>query len=649
MAGIINVPLPADGDTQFTRGMNSQLDPLQLVTGFYRAAMNMVNRGGSPQCRPGYDWMFNLPDGDIQGAHLFSPTNDLEQLLFAVSGLVYMSQYPYADYCQLKNLQFRDDVETIFFCTGNKAVQVQDDGTLKLITPFKLVVVQDGLTAPGVWDGFTDVHETDPLGVPIGGPMAWVGDRLHVAREKEIFTCDINDPLSNREGKYIALAKSFTVDRPITAMAEAQLSGTSYLLAFSAENTWSFQMSIRTRTAWETTPNFQFCVFPFLGCVASRSVVTMNGLLWWYSKFGLTNFNAAQSTYINSEFAYQDLEMAASKAYIGDNQQRIALATFENYLLVSVPYADKYNAHTWVLDKTPVESINLSSPQAWNAYWTGTRPTDWVFGNVGGRNRIFQFSKDYDGTNRLWEAFSDERTDNGCPITWSLETRAYTGQTVVEKEHRFAQISLFELEGDVDVAVFWSGVSKGSYKRCLTKRIRANTGIIVPGMTFTPTMELFSLKKQSRKLVTIDVKTSPQEVTTCGVESTQKESLDSGFQLLIIGSGPAAIRGVREFMTEQKDLTSGKCEQDETKDNFVRYDGAGSNEQADLNEPPEIFTSSDTEDVTVLDVVVESDGDAKSLISQQDADKVSRCHEANQTRIWQQFYLPKLIGNPPDA
>ena len=33
----------------------------------------------------------------------------------------------------------------------------------------------------------------------------------------------------------------------------------------------------------------------------------------------------------------------------------------------------------------------------------------------------------YDGNNRLWEAFSADRLDDGCPITWYLETRAVNG------------------------------------------------------------------------------------------------------------------------------------------------------------------------------------------------------------------------------
>lgn len=640
-------PVPVDGDTQFIKGMNSQLDPISLAKGVVRSAMNMVNRGGVFQCRPGYKWKFNMPDGRIQGGHFFIPTGDLPILVFAIAGLVYSSPYPYKDYSQVQGLQFREDAEDVFFCTAEKAAQYNPDGSITLITPFKVLMVQDGFTPPGAWDGNSAQHILDPKGTPMGTHMFVSGDRLWVARLNELFACDINDPLSNREGLYISNAKSFLLDKPITGIVEVTSKAQAQLLVFTDTTTTVFQSSIRNRSQWASTENFQQVLFPTIGCSSHRSLVTQYGLLWWYSRFGLTNLDAALNTYLTSEFRYQDNEMAASKAYLHNDLSKIACATHENYLLTSVPYCDLFNTHTWVLDKSPAETVAEQSPNAWNGFWTGTRPTDWMFGPVLGENRIFHFSRDYDGVNRCWEAFSDQRADNGCPITWSLETRGYTAGNVQKKNFRFAQIYLGEIEDTFDIAAFWNGVSKGAYKRCLTKRIKAQVGPFVPDKIYESADELYSLKKQHRDVLTVDVGQSPPNVTSCDVESLLKEQLDTGFQVLLVGSGPAAIRAIRIFISDEPDIKSGKCEDNEFSDeNFVRFDGRGSDELADLDEPVEEFTSSDIAYFSYGGDYFTGHGDSVSVISQDDAGKIADCHAENQIAIWQAWVLPKYDGVP---
>jgi hypothetical protein len=640
-----NTPKPFDGDSQFTRGMNSQQDPISLPQGFYRSSMNTVNRGGLPQCRPGYSWKFNMPDGRIQGSILFAPTDSVEFLVFAVAGRVYVSEYPYANYRLLENISFRDDSDSVYFCSAEKAVSVQDDGSIKLITPFKVLIMQDGFTAPAVWDGSTNKHLTGDNVTVLGTAMAWSGGRLWVARRQELFSSDINDPLSFIEDDYISNARSFLLDKPIIALAEVTAKAQVQLLAFTETSTTAFQSSIRKRTLWESTPDFQQTIFPNLGCVSHRSICTQYGLLWWYSRFGMTNLNSAASTYLSSEFRYVDSEMAGSKAYIHSDLSKISCAAHENYLLVSVPYADVFNAHTWVLDKSPAENINADSPDAWNSYWTGTRPAEWVTGPIQGLNRIFQFSRDYDGHNRCWEAFSTERTDNGCAITWSLETRAYTGGNMQEKDFRFVEILMAELEGTVDLAVFWSGGSKGAYKRCLSKRIQANVGSIIPDTEYENDTQFFSLKKQYRKITSSDVKNSPVESTSCQIESSTAERTDLGFQILVVGSGPGAIRGIRVFTSnESPDTRAGSCEEDELEAHFVRYDGTGSNSLEDLAGNPVEFSAESSEEVEYSGEVFSGEGSAVSIISEDDAEKVADCHANNQALIWQASVLPAHEG-----
>lgn len=640
-----------DGDSRFTGGMNSLDTPIALTDSFYRSSMNMVNRGGVLQTRPGYEYKFTMPAGNLQGGIMFRPSSGFEFLVFAVEGLVYSSQYPFKTCEQIVGLEFRSDVTDIYFCTAEKGSQVQSDDTVKLITPFKLVIIQDGYTPPGIWDGSSAQHLLDANETPIGSVMAWSGNRLWVAREQEIFASDIFDPTSFREGTYLSNAKSFLLEKPVTAMVEVTTKNIGQLVAFTDTSATLFQSNIRKRSTWDTTDQFQAVLLPEIGCVAHRSIVTMHGLLWWYSAFGLTNLNAALSSYVTSEFSYQDNEMAISKGFLSPRQSTIACAVFENYLLTSVPHADVFNSHTWVIDKAPGDTVNVDSPSAWNSYWTGTRPVAWAFGYVQGVNRIFQFSKDYDGNNRCWEAFSDDRTDAGAPIVWSMETRGYSNKSITKKKFRFAEVDFTELSGQVDVGVYWAGTSRGAYKSILQKRFVANTGVIDSAVELDyDDSVLYSLKKQSRLVRTNDVANSPTDKTSCNIESPDAEWYDAAFQLLIVGSGQAAVSTIRMFMDLIPENTSGDCVADETlEENNVRFDGRAADNLEELDSGPLFFTAEKTVHVVFEDESFDAIADAVSTVSQADADKQAQDKAQSVANFWLASKVPYIVGDPSQA
>jgi len=640
------------GDSSFHRGVNSQVDPSQLGDGLARQAMNMVNRGGVWQVRPGFRWHFTMPTGRLQGGHLFRPIVGLEQLVFAVDGVIYASPYPFSEYARIGTIQFKADVDSVYFETGVKASEVQPDGSLKVVTPFSVLIIQDGASQPAAWDGVNSRHLPDPLDTPLGTVMKWSGDRLWVLRGRELFASDPFDPLSFREGTYFSNARSFLLPRDGTAMAEVTYGSDTALLVFTDSTSTAFRSNVRKRVDWsDPEVRFQNLIFPSIGCVAHRSTVTLNGLLWWYSQHGLTNFNAALATQQTSEIDYQDGEMASSKGQLSDRRSSIAFAAFENYLLASVPSGDSFNRHTWVLDKEPIGTKDQKSADAWNGFWTGTRPVEWAGGQIQGRERIFQFSADKDGNNRCWEAFTDERTDHGCPIIWSLETRGYTAGTLDDKEFRQAELFLSELLGKINLSVFWAGTSRGAYKRILTTVIHAEEGILTDSPDFEVTSDrtFFGLKKQSRRVMTKDIKFSRPTDTSCKIESNLSERVDIGHQLLIVGSGQAAIRAIRVSLDPVPTSTEG-CPDDEDSDtNFVRFDGAGAETLEGLEEIQiEIFTSTKFSSQSFGGESYLAVGTSESRVSQQDADDIAQCQADADAFEWLATKVPAYVGNPDD-
>lgn len=645
-----------DGDTSFELGMDSNSDPLMLPSGRFVRGMNILVRGGVAQCRPGYRCRFALPVGNIQGMALFRPKQGLDILLFAVDGCIYASESPFTEYRICTGATFPPEVRQLYFQQVEQAIELNPDGSLSFIAPRNLMIIQDGgRSSAVVFDGRELERNTD---IPVGGPMAWIGDRLWVANRATLKASDINNPLSFVEDQYIATVSAFILPAEITALASTPTVELSQLLVFTTNSTTLIQAGIRDRAAWATTPDMQKEIFSYIGCKSQRSVVAQRGLLWWYSEFGMTSFDAAQAANITNKLPYRDVEMAESKSRLSDDLSGVACATFENFLLVSVPYGELYNRHTWVLDASVRQSLIEDSPAVWSSFWTGTRPVQWVNVDLNGKSRLFYVSPDYDGTNRLWEAFTPDRLDEGCPISWYIETRGYVGDnrlTLREKEFSFARIYLTELLGDVDIGVFWAGAYRGRYKQIYDKRIRASEGCFHPDFEIDMDTEIFGYKKQSRIIQTEDVKTKEanDSLTSCMVESPWAEAYDDAHQLLICGSGRCAIRAIKMYSGQpapRDDREKQDTCHDETEENVVRFDGGASEEDTledaheQLSESGFEYTASQSASVTSGGFTEVAVGSGRSIISQRDADKIALRVAVRKASHELEDLLPRIVS-----
>jgi len=265
--------------------------------------------------------------------------------------------------------------------------------------------------------------------------------------------------------------------------------------------------------------------------------------------------------------AAQDVEMAVSKGNVSPNISDTCAFAFENYLGVSVPSGDKRNRHTWVMDKTVVDSLTTNALPAWNSFWTGTNPKQWFGGVASGVKRVFHVSKDADGANRLWEGFTADRLDNGLPITSFLETKTHIDYSAKatgldQKKFLYAEITFAEMYGDVSATVYWAG-TRGRYKKIAefdfvaTEGELRNDGVSIPmGQT------IYSLRPQTRRVRTPSIDTASlarSDCSTCGVESSNTDNVDIGFSLLIVWSGRAGVSSYRIFADPEQERSEGNC------------------------------------------------------------------------------------------
>lgn len=656
-----------DYDGTFFRGAKSDSDPGTIPLGHYYMAINSQNTGGILSCRPGYRCIIRFPEGKLQGATLFRPKVGLEQMVVAISGVIYVADFPFSNFRFLTNVQMSPSAKQIFWSlTTQSARRLTTDlgSAIEVIPPRNVLFIQDGgLTAPAWYDGSQSGHVRDnQFETPAGGPMVWVGDRLWVAQLDKVFASDIANPFSFREQVYLGGQTAFFFSSDVTAMTKTPSLEFPQLLVFTESDASILQANIRERARWPVTDDFQREVFQ-VGCTSNRSVVSHFGQLSWFSSSGIMFFDAAAQSKITARLPTRDNEMLLSKTRLSEDLSLVAGAAFGQYLLMSVPAEDRFNKHTWVLNNSSLETLSDSSGPSWMGYWLGTRPVEWVYGQIAGAERIYYVSADADCQNRLWEAFLPERLDNRCPIMWAVETRGYYGQTspvqkrVPAAKFRmcFADIALTGVEEELDIAVFYAGGIRGAYKPILAKRIHVERGSLRPDRTITVTTQLFGFKPQSREERTEDVnmQSVDSETGSCPPESPRTEGIDESFQLLIVGHGPATIRWIRAYAIEEPEQSSGDPDAciDETPYNAIRFDGEGvrSEDLAEvytqfLANPLRNYTSNQTVTVTQSGFSAIGVGSGESIVSQAAADRVAMRTAIRQAEIELQQTIPPTLS-----
>lgn len=655
-----------DFDGTWFRGQKSDADPGQIPLGYCWNMVNMVNTGGVLACRPGFRCIVQLPKGNLQGARIFRPRLGLEQIVVVIDGIVYVADYPFTEFRQLENILFSKTAKQIFWAnTEQSATRItpNDIGSAIEIVPVRnVLIMQDGgQTAPAFYDGSQSGHIRDFLfETPAGSSMAWVGDRLWVANGSFVYASDIANPFSFREQIYLGGVSAFVFSGDVTAMAVTPSLEFPQLLVFTDSNTSLIKANIRERAQWLSVEDMQREIFR-VGCSSQRSVINHFGQLSWFSPSGATFFDAASLSKLTGRLPIRDNEMMFSKVTLSEDLSLVAGAAHGQFTLFSVPAEDKFNKHTWVLNGASYETLTDDSGPSWNGYWIGTRPVEWVYGVIAGSERAYHVSTDEDCENRLWETFLPERLDNGCPITWAVDTRGYFGMTSQKKPPGldctfcYADIALVCISEDIDIAAYYAGGLRGSYKQILSKQINVSRGNIHYNRQITAGSLLYGFKPQSRILRTEEIRlqNNDKETGSCPVERERQEQEDESFQLFIVGQGPATIRWIRAFaQPEPEDQSAdGRACENETGENAVRFDGEGAHgdsedevESALAERPLEAYESNQSATITQNGQSAVGVGHADSIIRQETADRVAGIVAIKAAESELQRSLPPIIS-----
>lgn len=599
------------GASGWFRGMNSTRYPWILDDAMYAFGVNVVNRGGLLQTRPGYRLRLALPDGVLQGMEVFYANKDTETtgyyIVFSVGGKVYsqkieddgsIPQPDNWDLRRLKNITFNETAPIVQFCVAQQALTqtnvTASSSDLNLVNTHNVLIMQDGgISAAAYFDGTNNDHtdENKPnYGTPSGSWMAYSGNRLWVARDSALLASDLSNPLSFTERTQGQSRGDFLMPNPITGMINTiGQDRQANLVVFTEQSSFNFLSYIQNRDTWVDTAAFQTTIYPTLGCVSGLSPVNHMGLLWWYSHGGLVSSDSATTAFLTSRIKYRDVEMSRSKRNLSSDLSRLCTSSFESYLMVSAPVSDDYNSQTFVLDYAIADELMEEEKPAWQSVWTGTRPVKWASADVNGDRRCFFASVDYQklpgepSANHIWEGFQNNRADtieykdsNG--LVNIIDNQIYCeaegklqGDGLDRKVFRYARVNLVECAGIVNFKMSFRG-TRGSYKSILQKKILAP--IDASNFQSTKLQEIIAsgaiLVPQSRQLCSKEVMIKPG---TFSAESPDVETRDRAFSLLFQWCGRAAVQSYQMFMDPDPEVAGGKVEVDEEIPYVVTQDG----------------------------------------------------------------------------
>lgn len=612
-----NQELKVSGDDNFIIGADSYTLSTRLDPGTYVMGVNVINRGGIVQTRPGSKTLLDLPRGRLQGVTLFKPTNGTWYLVFAVDGKVYASSHPFNTYVQIPNIQFSPYSKYVSWASCVQFTENNAAGVIQILDePKNVLMMADGYTRSAFWDGTISRH-LDPTKneTPVGLWMHWSNNRLWISRGTQIFASDIGNPLGFTEATYINEARAFYLTGDCTGISET--ANSEGIMCFTADSVSFIKASIQDRTLWLQTPQFQQTLLNDVGCVAPRSIVQQYGLLWWYSAGGLVNQNDAERVSVSSRFDVQDDEMFESKASMSFDLTTIAGAAYENFLLHAVPSGNAYNTRVHVLDQSPfAQKVN-----SWPGYWTGWNVVEFAAGNISGQRRVFGCTTDDQGNNSIWEFFLKDKTDNGIPITCWIASRTNMFENRDYKQFRYIELELCNVAGDVSITAGIKGL-RGAFQPVLKKEIKSTIGQVYYAENYGYNAnELAGSRLQTRIVRSQDGSAATECNSSC-VESDISGLIDKGFSAAIAWSGSMGLSAYRMFVQSIPQAYQGTCEQDEEENNLLSPYGCGIEGLfiANTGPWPEYWAKA-TFTQTIDSTTVDATRYASSYISQADANR----------------------------
>jgi len=426
-----------EGESIFTGGVNSGMDPDILAQGQLAWAKNMSMRGGKLITRGGLIERTKLPGGRVQGIEYFSVGRGV--LVVAINGFYYIV-----------------DVEGDTFTSQQIPTPAQRSNEIPQVFMTEtsgFMVTQDGQSKAMIFDGstFRDALADE---VPIGRQMAFGNGRLWVARgggrveAGDIVGTSTGSELKFTENVYLLGGGSFVMPSSITGMAfvptNDRATGFGVLLVFGKQFTVALRADIPDRAQWSIVDGFQSTLFPDIGCTGHTTITSVNQDLFWRDgEAGMRSLKQAIADYQTPGSAPLSREISRLTDHeSADILESSHVNYFDNRLIAgSSPFFVDEDIIAFkdlaVMDFTQLASLRGKSLPLWEGEWEGFNSTHAVRFVHEGKERMIFISHDSDCNNRLWEYVPRKRNDE----SFDLSVPPVVIKTEIEQEAEFKKIN----------------------------------------------------------------------------------------------------------------------------------------------------------------------------------------------------------------
>jgi hypothetical protein len=596
----INEQIILDG--QYVAGCDSLLYPTDLAPGTYAWGVNVINRGGIVQTRPGKKRVLSFCGHKGQGLYWVRTIDDRNYLLSAIDGKVYWSTFPFTQgtWKQLTGVSFSVSADWIYFSNTIQTVTYDTSNNIVVIEPKNVVFMQDGVSQPCYWDlsdfssGVVDssyVTGTPKKPLPIGTSMLWQDNRLWVAVNELVFASDLLYGASFTEEQYLATQTGFRFPRKVVALYPAPVQG---IQVYTESSMHALQSFIQDRTTWQTTQGFQSDVNLEIGMVGPFAYGLLHGMPWIFTHRGVISYDRALTTNLTTTIITVDGEMQRSKNLLAPKLSTAVMGVWENVLMVSVPSSAVQNRHTWIMDAGIAEKLNNTAGLCWSSIWVGSFPIQYASPIISGTQHNYElaYSAGYLALNggdspspqpetelplqsyiHLYENYIPNQIDGvETDIHCSFETKAFTLTTDDYYRFCFAEFLLVNLKGIVPVQAYVTGLA-GNYQLLFETTLRADIGpwgnpdttTILYFVSAGRTTEFENYRRQVRHLRSKEwvVNESPTDGAAC-LEIGRMDGIDKAFQLMIQWQGRMGLRQIKFFYDRQLQVPYGSCPVDES-------------------------------------------------------------------------------------
>lgn len=466
-----------DGQLDFSGGVDSSRHPRLLAEDRIAWAGNARLRGGYPKPRPGYRFRAFTGDSEVlaamhagrfQGAHVYRPDTGSDEIILAVSGLLYRIEPKNSGeffVTQATDLQLFPNADRVFF---EQAEQ--------------FLIAQDGLNRPIIYANGR-AFRSEGSQVPVGTAMAYGNGRLWVANHTQYVAGDIvNGPTGTEtydfrdavlyftENTYLNGGGRFQVPAgsgAITAlhfMANLDSAlGTGEMLIFTDDMVFASSLPV-SREEWQNLEYpVQRVAMVDYGTFGERSVANVNGDVFYRSRDGLRSLVAAVRDF--GTWGNRPISQEVHRAFDRDAALALrfgSLIHWDNRLLATCsPYFHPQHGivHRGIVsfDFDPLSSFRSVSHPSFDGVWSGLTVLQLLSASVRSRQCAFALTVEGDEIG-LWELDTEATADwiggESRPISWFVESKAYNfGSPFERKRLAGLEVFLHDLSGRADLSV----------------------------------------------------------------------------------------------------------------------------------------------------------------------------------------------------